>query len=157
MDFHDCRVCSEWIWREGIVPISQNACCIPETWLCYHCECAVIFGYLGSSEQGKWIHDYITQSGLELDVYVGNSLVTMHAKCGNLQVAWALFDRLSITNVVSWNHNDFRVYSKWTCRRSFESLLSNAIDRHEAQLSHHGECAFNKCSFRRSPTRHVDS
>eukprot|EP00253_Pinus_taeda_P035258 PITA_35258 len=62
-----------------------------------------VCGDLGSSEQGKWIHDYIIQSGLESDVSVGKSLVTMHAKCGKLQVARGLFDKLSITNVVSWN------------------------------------------------------
>eukprot|EP01018_Ginkgo_biloba_P019747 Gb_26049 [translate_table: standard] len=59
--------------------------------------------HIGALQQGKWIHDYIIRSGLELDVSVGNSLVVMYAKCSNVQVARKLFDKMSKRNVVSWN------------------------------------------------------
>jgi hypothetical protein len=33
-------------------------------------------------EEGRSVHQQIIQSGLESDVFVGNSLVDMYAKCG---------------------------------------------------------------------------
>eukprot|EP00253_Pinus_taeda_P001294 PITA_01294 len=57
----------------------------------------------GALQQGKWIHDYIIESKSELDVFVGNSLIDMYAKCGNIEVARQLFDGMSKRNVVSWS------------------------------------------------------
>jgi hypothetical protein len=36
-------------------------------------------------EEGKCVHQHIIQSGLEYDVFVGNSLVDIYAKCGNME------------------------------------------------------------------------
>eukprot|EP01018_Ginkgo_biloba_P018588 Gb_36614 [translate_table: standard] len=58
---------------------------------------------LAALQQGKWIHGYIIQSGHESDVYVCNSLIDMYAKCGSIEVARQLFDRMSERNVVSWS------------------------------------------------------
>ncbi|XP_059066089.1 pentatricopeptide repeat-containing protein At2g39620 [Cryptomeria japonica] len=57
----------------------------------------------GNLNHGKWIHEYVIQNGLELDVSIENSLVAMYAGCGNLQVARELFDKLSQKTVMSWN------------------------------------------------------
>ncbi len=35
-------------------------------------------------EEGGCIHEYIIQSGHELDIFVGNSLVDIYAKCGRI-------------------------------------------------------------------------
>jgi len=58
---------------------------------------------LGIIEEGKRIHDYIIRIGFESDVSVCNSLVAMYAKCGNLEIARQLFDKMSKKNVISWN------------------------------------------------------
>eukprot|EP01018_Ginkgo_biloba_P037430 Gb_29872 [translate_table: standard] len=58
--------------------------------------------HLGALQQGKWIHDYIIKSGFESDVSAGNSLVAMYAKCGSIDIAQKIFDRISVKNVVSW-------------------------------------------------------
>eukprot|EP01018_Ginkgo_biloba_P028267 Gb_24755 [translate_table: standard] len=58
---------------------------------------------LGVVNQGKRIHDYIIRSGLESDVSVSNSLVAMYAKCGSLEIARQLFDKMSKRDVISWN------------------------------------------------------
>eukprot|EP01018_Ginkgo_biloba_P038688 Gb_02864 [translate_table: standard] len=58
---------------------------------------------LGVLQQGKWIHDYIIQRGFESNVYVVNSLVSMYAKCGSIENARRLFDKMSKRSVVSWN------------------------------------------------------
>eukprot|EP01018_Ginkgo_biloba_P031205 Gb_32921 [translate_table: standard] len=58
---------------------------------------------LGNLQEGKWIHDYIIRSGFESDDFVGNSLVTMYTKCGCIEIAHQLFEKMSKRNVVSWN------------------------------------------------------
>ena len=50
-----------------------------------------------------WIHSCIIRSGFEADVFVQNSLVTMYAKCGRLEIAKELFNNMSHRNEVSWN------------------------------------------------------
>eukprot|EP01018_Ginkgo_biloba_P037442 Gb_29881 [translate_table: standard] len=59
--------------------------------------------HLGALQQGKWIHDYVTRSGLDSNVFVGNSLIDMYAKCGSIGIARQLFNRMSRRDVVSWN------------------------------------------------------
>eukprot|EP01018_Ginkgo_biloba_P037431 Gb_29873 [translate_table: standard] len=58
---------------------------------------------LGALQQGKWIHTYILRSGFDSDVSVCNSLVAMYAKCGSLEVAHQVFNKISEKDVVSWN------------------------------------------------------
>jgi pentatricopeptide repeat domain-containing protein 1 len=45
-------------------------------------------------EEGRCAHEQIIQSGLELDIFVGNSLVHMYAKCGSMEDAWSVFNKL---------------------------------------------------------------
>jgi len=54
-------------------------------------------------EEGRGVHEQIIQSGCESEVYVGSSLVDMYAKCGSIEDAQKVFDRMPIRNVVSWN------------------------------------------------------
>jgi pentatricopeptide repeat protein len=53
-------------------------------------------------EESRCVHQQIIQSGLELDVLVGNSLVDMYAKCGSMEDAWSVFNKLPSRNVVTW-------------------------------------------------------
>eukprot|EP01018_Ginkgo_biloba_P011239 Gb_08863 [translate_table: standard] len=59
--------------------------------------------HLEDLQQGKDIHDYIMKNKFELDVSVGNSLVAMYAKCGSIEIARHVFDKMSKRDVVSWN------------------------------------------------------
>jgi pentatricopeptide repeat protein len=49
------------------------------------------------------VHKQIIQSGYELDVGVGSCLVDMYAKCGCIEDASRLFNRMTTRNVVAWN------------------------------------------------------
>ncbi|KAL5978734.1 hypothetical protein ACLOJK_029851 [Asimina triloba] len=51
---------------------------------------------------GKSIHAYVERNALELDVVLGTALVDMYAKCGLLQSASWIFERLPCKNVMSW-------------------------------------------------------
>ncbi|CAM6045275.1 unnamed protein product [Sphagnum compactum] len=54
-------------------------------------------------EEGKLVHEQIIQSGCESDVFVSNSLINMYAKCGSIEDAKRVFNRMATRNVASWN------------------------------------------------------
>jgi pentatricopeptide repeat protein len=57
---------------------------------------------LQSLEEGRHTHEQIIQNGCESNVFVGSSLVDMYAKCGSMEEAWRLFNKLPSRDVVSW-------------------------------------------------------
>eukprot|EP01018_Ginkgo_biloba_P024207 Gb_01226 [translate_table: standard] len=54
-------------------------------------------------QEGKQIHGYVIKSGLELDLFVGNAIIDLYAKCGKIGNARQVFDRMLAKDVVSWN------------------------------------------------------
>ncbi|XP_057826506.2 pentatricopeptide repeat-containing protein At1g09410, mitochondrial [Cryptomeria japonica] len=54
-------------------------------------------------QHGMDIHQTIMDSGCSSDVEVQSMLVDMYAKCGNIQKARELFDKMSQRDEVSWN------------------------------------------------------
>ncbi|KAI5073952.1 hypothetical protein GOP47_0011965 [Adiantum capillus-veneris] len=55
-------------------------------------------------DRGKQIHDEIVRQGLlEVDVVLGNALVDMYAKCGEIFEAHQVLDELPVRDVVSWS------------------------------------------------------
>ncbi|XP_022859362.1 pentatricopeptide repeat-containing protein At3g24000, mitochondrial, partial [Olea europaea var. sylvestris] len=57
----------------------------------------------GALEQGKWVHADMVKSGLKLIAFVGNTLLDMYGKAGNIEDAKMVFDRLAKRDLVSWN------------------------------------------------------
>ncbi|KAL8061515.1 hypothetical protein ABFX02_02G091300 [Erythranthe guttata] len=49
---------------------------------------------IGALDQGKWIHAYIRRKNMMLDEILGTSLVDMYAKCGRLDLAWGVFEKI---------------------------------------------------------------
>lgn len=58
--------------------------------------------HLLALEQGKQIHGVAIKTGFESDVVVGTGLVNLYAKCGIIDIAHKLFERLSGRDVASW-------------------------------------------------------
>eukprot|EP01018_Ginkgo_biloba_P031865 Gb_04144 [translate_table: standard] len=58
---------------------------------------------LADLERGKEVHEEIRRSGFQSDVFVGSALVDMYVKCGNIEDARHVFDKMPERNVVSWN------------------------------------------------------
>jgi pentatricopeptide repeat protein len=54
-------------------------------------------------EEGRHVHEEIVQAGVESNVFVSNSLVDMYAKCGSMEDAWKVFNRMPTRNVVAWS------------------------------------------------------
>eukprot|EP01018_Ginkgo_biloba_P031290 Gb_27322 [translate_table: standard] len=59
--------------------------------------------HLAALQQGKSIHGYIIRSGFDSDILVGTALIDLYAKCGDIEIAHRLFDKMAKRNVVSWN------------------------------------------------------
>ncbi|KAL8483087.1 hypothetical protein ACS0TY_025948 [Phlomoides rotata] len=52
---------------------------------------------------GKLIHGFIVLRGLNYDVFVGNTLVDLYCKCGDVDSAILAFQEIPERNIVSWN------------------------------------------------------
>ncbi|KAL7185926.1 hypothetical protein ACSBR2_027809 [Camellia fascicularis] len=58
---------------------------------------------LGAAEEGKQIHGLVLKIGFGLDMYVQSSLVSMYSKCGEIDLAQKVFDKMEERDLVSWN------------------------------------------------------
>ncbi|KAI5075839.1 hypothetical protein GOP47_0009915 [Adiantum capillus-veneris] len=59
-------------------------------------------GSIGTVWQGKMVHNFVRRSGLCLDIVLGNAMIDMYAKCGELEEALAVFSGLQERDIVSW-------------------------------------------------------
>eukprot|EP00250_Pteridium_aquilinum_P016411 c23092_g1_i1 orf=273-1727(+) len=60
-------------------------------------------GVLGVTEQGMLVHSHAVGGGLVSNVPVGTALIDMYAKCGNLNHAHEVLNRLQNRDVGSWS------------------------------------------------------
>eukprot|EP01018_Ginkgo_biloba_P030298 Gb_17295 [translate_table: standard] len=103
-------------WNAMIAGYAQNGHANEALLLCHHMQAAgtklshativsvlPACADLAALQQGKELHDYIIKNGFESYVNVGNALIDMYAKSGNIKTARQLFDRMSKRDVVSWN------------------------------------------------------
>ncbi|XP_057837809.2 pentatricopeptide repeat-containing protein At1g11290, chloroplastic-like [Cryptomeria japonica] len=58
---------------------------------------------MGALEQGMDIHQSIMVGGILSDVVVATALVDMYAKCGSIDKARELFDRMPQRDIIAWN------------------------------------------------------
>lgn len=57
---------------------------------------------LGALDTGRWLHDLVKRNGLEANISITNALIDMYAKCGNIDLAKDVFEKLPNKSVVSW-------------------------------------------------------
>ncbi|KAL5707210.1 hypothetical protein ACHQM5_025288 [Ranunculus cassubicifolius] len=60
-------------------------------------------GDLGDLSLGRWVEDFIEENEVRLNSFVGSALVDMYGKCGDLESARRVFDRLPTKDLVAWN------------------------------------------------------
>ncbi|KAJ4826477.1 Pentatricopeptide repeat-containing protein, chloroplastic [Turnera subulata] len=58
---------------------------------------------LGSLKLGGWVHDYILKNGFEVGAFLGTALIDMYSKCGSLEDARQVFDKMEIKTLATWN------------------------------------------------------
>jgi pentatricopeptide repeat protein len=71
--------------------------------------CASVLAF----EKGRCVHQQIIEHALEPNVFVGSSLVDMYAKCGSLEDAWSMFNKIPSGNVVTWSTMIFGHMKCW--------------------------------------------
>lgn len=57
---------------------------------------------LTTLENGKQVHTSVVEIGFESSLFVGNTLVDMYSKCGIIEDALEVFEKMQIWDVVSW-------------------------------------------------------
>ncbi|KAF8379417.1 hypothetical protein HHK36_028852 [Tetracentron sinense] len=57
----------------------------------------------GALEQGKYIHLFIDKYKVNCDIVLKTALVDMYAKCGNIDFALQVFNKMRVRNVFTWN------------------------------------------------------
>lgn len=58
---------------------------------------------LGDLRSGEWINGYMAEIGMGRNLFVATSLVDMYAKCGNMEKARYVFDRMEEKDIVTWS------------------------------------------------------
>ncbi|CAK9204543.1 unnamed protein product, partial [Sphagnum troendelagicum] len=105
---------------------------------------------LRSLEEGRCIHTQIIQSGCESDLYVNNALIDMYAKCGSLEDAWRVFNKMPTRDVVAWNGMIFGHVIKKGCESNI-IVGSSLVDMYAKS----GSLDEAWSVFNRMPSRNV--
>ncbi|KAG6437527.1 hypothetical protein SASPL_102445 [Salvia splendens] len=78
--------------REGVTPIQSSY------------PCAIIAAAnIGSIRLGRSIHASAVKHLGQLGLFIANSLISLHAKCGEMEDSLLAFRKMRERNVVSWN------------------------------------------------------
>ena len=94
---------------------------------------------------GKEIHGFVLRNGLEMDSFIGISLLSLYINCSKMLSARALFDRMENKILVSWNAM-IAGYSQNALPDEslnlFRQMLSNGIQPYEIAIT----TIFGACS-----------
>ncbi|XP_073000466.1 pentatricopeptide repeat-containing protein At2g22410, mitochondrial-like [Typha latifolia] len=100
----------------------------------------------GNLKLGRLMHHHIEMTAVKVDLIVGNALVDMYGKCGELFTAQTCFDRMDVKNVVS-RTSMVCAYAKHgyieDARRLFDQMAERNIVSWNAMIScyvQHGLC-----------------
>ncbi|KAI3460512.1 hypothetical protein Pfo_017175 [Paulownia fortunei] len=86
--------------------------------------------HLNSLEHGKWIESYIRKNKFELSVPLGNVLIDMFAKCGDLENAEIIFEKMSKRCIITWTTMISGLAVNGHCREAlklFDSMCSEGL------------------------------
>lgn len=57
----------------------------------------------GALDQGKYVHLLIDRYNMKRDIVLETALVDMYAKCGKIDLALQVFDKIRVRNIFTWN------------------------------------------------------
>ncbi|KAG6470022.1 hypothetical protein ZIOFF_070982 [Zingiber officinale] len=75
---------------------------------------------LGTLNHALWIHRYIKNHGLSGNIRLANSLIDMYSKCGCVDFAHQVFERILDRTLVSWNSMIVCFAVNGRCREAIE-------------------------------------
>ncbi|XP_050123594.1 pentatricopeptide repeat-containing protein At2g22410, mitochondrial-like [Malus sylvestris] len=94
-------------------------------------------GRLANLELGEWIGEYIEANGLKGNIALVTSLVDMYAKCGQVDTARQLFDRMDRRYNVAWSAMISGYSQADRCREAlglFHDMQKANVDPNEVTL-----------------------
>ncbi|KAM2821569.1 hypothetical protein COP1_037644 [Malus domestica] len=77
---------------EGVLPLSSTY--------------SVLLGAAGAMaylDSGKQFHSLLIKTQYEFDLFINNALISMYAKCGELDDAYRTFSNMCFRDLISWN------------------------------------------------------
>jgi pentatricopeptide repeat protein len=93
------------------------------------------FANLQALEEGRHAHKQIIQSGCESDVFVGSSLIDMYAKCGSMEDASRVFNKITC-DMLSWSAMLFGLLKSGSSTKHIGTILRNATGKSAPHLHH---------------------
>jgi pentatricopeptide repeat protein len=87
----------KWARADGTGIISENA-----TGRCAARDSVAVLNACAIAGALESVHNKIIESGCEFDVFVGSSLIDIYAKCGSMEDAWRMFNKMPSWNVVTF-------------------------------------------------------
>ncbi|XP_077211332.1 tetratricopeptide repeat (TPR)-like superfamily protein [Tasmannia lanceolata] len=57
---------------------------------------------IGALDKGRQLHARLLKIGFQSDQCIGNALVSMYSRCGNIEDAYQIFNEITDPNVISW-------------------------------------------------------
>lgn len=52
---------------------------------------------------GRWVHDFAIKNGFKIGVFLGTALIDMYSKCGSIEYARLVFEKMESKSVATWN------------------------------------------------------
>ncbi|KAJ1284534.1 hypothetical protein BS78_03G211300 [Paspalum vaginatum] len=87
-------------------------------------------GHGQAVDRGQWVYGQLTEFGIEPDVDIGNSVISMYAKCGFMPDAMEVFRAMPVRNTKSWNTLIDGFVQNQKHREAlavFREMISNAV------------------------------
>jgi pentatricopeptide repeat protein len=81
---------------------------------------------LQALEEDRCAHRQMIEIGCDCNVFIGNSLMDMYAKCGSIKDAWGVFNKMPSQDVVSWNCHDSGICEMWPRAEVIRTISPNA-------------------------------
>ncbi|KAJ8752780.1 hypothetical protein K2173_008515 [Erythroxylum novogranatense] len=78
--------------------------------------------HVGAFDQGKWVHSFLTRTGMECDMVIGTALVDMYGKCGYLRQALDVFEEMPEKDTLAWTAMISVLALHGHCKKAFEAF-----------------------------------
>ncbi|PRQ24885.1 putative tetratricopeptide-like helical domain-containing protein [Rosa chinensis] len=87
--------------------------------------------HLGSLEHGKWIESYVKRNKFDMSVPLGNALIDMYAKCGDVENAKAVFDEMEQRCIITWTTMVSGLAVNGWCREALALFETMCLSGHK--------------------------
>ncbi|KAH7841484.1 hypothetical protein Vadar_030418 [Vaccinium darrowii] len=87
------------------------------------------------SNLGRLIHGYAVRLVVDTDISLTNTLIALYGKCGNVDTAKYLFDRMPVRSLVSWNAMIATYEQNNACGKAFQLFHRMEMEKVELIMS----------------------